>query len=179
VSNILVVCTANQCRSPLAAALLRRALARRNLVHTVLSGGLLEGGEPSPELLVETGRLHGIDLSEHRSRQLSPELLDGADLVLCMTRLHVRDVAVLRPAVWPRAFTLLEFLRQADELAEGSERRPLADLVALAHEGRTTQSLLAADASEDVRDPMGRGREAFEELALILEGATDGVAVHL
>jgi len=179
VSNILVVCTANQCRSPLAAAMLRRALEQRDRSHTVLSGGIIEGGEPSPEELVEVGRLHKIDLSERRSRQLTTELLAGADLVLCMTRLHVRDVAVMHPASWPVAFTLLEYRRRAEELGAAAGELALAERVAMAHEGRTARALLAGDASEDIRDPMGRGFEAFVELGETLATETEAVAALL
>lgn len=176
-SNILVVCTANQCRSPLAAALLRKAVERAGGSHTVLSGGLLEGGEPSPADLVEVARRHGIDLTGHRSRQLTPELLDGADLVLGMTKTHVRDISVMHPKAWPSTFTLREFNRRCEELDLG--RMPLPNLVAAIHEGRTPTSMLAGGREEDISDPMGKGFEAFEELGATLEAETEEAATHL
>jgi protein-tyrosine phosphatase len=176
VSNILVVCTANQCRSPLAAAMLRRSVAARGLEHTVLSGGIIEGGEPSPEMLVEVGLLHDIDLRAHRSRQLTPELLAGADLVLCMTRLHVRDVSVMNPVAWPVTFTMLEFIRRSEELGAGLAALPLADRVAMAHGDRTPGGLLAAGRGEDIPDPMGKGFDAFVTLGETLATEVEAVA---
>ena len=175
----MVVCTANQCRSPLAAAMLRRAIADRGLDHTVLSGGVIEGGEPSPEMLIEVGRSHGIDLTAHRSRQLTPELLEGADLVLCMSRLHVRDVAVLNPVAWPVTFTLLEFIRRVATLPGSIAGLSFDERVAKAHEGRTPTEMLASSRGDDISDPMGQGYEAFVELGQILEVETARVATLL
>ena len=156
--------------------MLRRSLARRGLDHRVLSGGVIEGGEPSPGMLIEVGLRHGIDLSAHRSRQLTSELLDGADLVLCMTRLHVRDVSVMNPLAWPVSFTMIEYLRRTRELGSSITALPLADRVALAHGSRTPGELLAAGRSEDIQDPMGKGVEAFVELAETLALETEAIA---
>ena len=156
--------------------MLRRSLAQRGIEHTVLSGGIIEGGEPSPEMLVEVGLRHGIDLNQHRSRQLTPELLAGADLVLCMTRLHVRDVSVMNPVAWPSTFTVLEFIRRIEELGSALGALSLPDRVAMAHEGRTPGGLLAAGSSEDIADPMGKGFEAFVTLGETLEVEVEAVA---
>ena len=159
--------------------MLRRALADRSLDHTVRSGGIIEGGEPCPEMLVEVGQMHGIDLTAHRSRQLTPELLEGADLVLCMNRLHVRDVAVLNPSAWPVTFTLLEFIRRITTLPGSIAGLSFDERVARAHEGRTPAEMLAQNRSEDISDPMGLGFDAFVELGKILEVETARVATLL
>ena len=61
----------------------------------------------------------GVDLGDHRSRALTRTLLvdEGADLVLTMTREHLRHVAALEPDAWPRAFTLKELVRRSGEVA--------------------------------------------------------------
>lgn len=79
-----MVCAANVCRSPLAEALLRARFARRGC-GVVESAGLaaVEGRPPdatSAALLAE----RGIDISGHRARQLTPDLLAEFDLVLVM-----------------------------------------------------------------------------------------------
>jgi len=93
---VLVVCTANICRSPMAAALLRHALAAqpeplRSL--QVLSAGVsARGGEPVTDHSVTTLKKVGLDISTHVSRPLTQELLDGALVVLCMTESHRNSI---------------------------------------------------------------------------------------
>ena len=156
--------------------MLHRSLLQRGRRHRVLSGGIIEGGEPSPAMLVEVGLRHEIDLTAHRSRQLTAELLEGADLVLCMTRLHVRDVSVMNPVAWPVSFTMVEYVRRTSELGSSVAALPLADRVALAHGSRTPGALLAAGRGEDILDPMGKGMDAFVALADTLAIQTDAVA---
>ena len=90
--TLLVICTANICRSPMAAGLLQHALAAqpeplRSL--KVLSAGVsARPGEPVSENSVVALRKVGIDISHHVSRPLTQELLNRAALVLCMTESH-------------------------------------------------------------------------------------------
>jgi protein-tyrosine phosphatase len=82
--RILIVCTGNICRSPMAEGLLRARLAR--LGHgTVESAGIaaLVGRPAEPHAVAACAR-RGIDISAHRARQLTPELLAAADVVLVM-----------------------------------------------------------------------------------------------
>ena len=88
--NILFVCTGNTCRSPLAAVLARRALEQRGWQHVqVASAGAAaeEGLGASPHAITVAERA-GLDLSSHRSRLLSAELADWADLILVMSPSH-------------------------------------------------------------------------------------------
>lgn len=89
----------NVCRSPMAAALLADRLARRGVRATVESAGLhaLVGRPAEPEAQ-ELLRQRGLDLSAHRARQLTPELLRGFELVLVMEERHERAVHQLVPA---------------------------------------------------------------------------------
>jgi protein-tyrosine phosphatase len=178
-ANILVLCTANQCRSPLAAAMLRRTIAERGLEHKVKSAGLLHGGEPSPEQIVEVAHRHDLDLSAHRSTQATVELLEGADLVLGMTRHHVRDVAVMEPTVWPVAFTMNEWVRRSERVGGKPAGVSVEDWCAMLHEGRTTTEMLAASASDDIVDPMGGTFDDFLLLGTTLAVVVEQVADNL
>jgi protein-tyrosine-phosphatase len=90
--HILVVCTANICRSPMAAGLLQHALAAqpeplRSL--KVISAGLAaRAGERVSENSVLALKKTGIDISGHRSQPVTQELLNGALIVLGMTDSH-------------------------------------------------------------------------------------------
>src|SRR2546427_7830369 len=65
-TSLLVVCHGNICRSPFAAALLRRASARNGV--RVDSAGFLGPGRPPPPEAVAAAARHGVDLSAHRSQ---------------------------------------------------------------------------------------------------------------
>jgi protein-tyrosine-phosphatase len=95
-ANILVVCTANICRSPLAAAELRRRIQGLGLSDwQVDSAGTwaIVPREPS-EHSARVAELNGLDISEHRAQSVSAELLDNADLILCMTANHKESLQV-------------------------------------------------------------------------------------
>lgn len=93
--NLLFVCTGNTCRSPLAEAMARAAAERGRMAADCRSAGIAtRGGAPPSEGSVEAARLRGLDLTGHRSRPLSDELLDWADLVVCMGSSHARAIPV-------------------------------------------------------------------------------------
>jgi protein-tyrosine-phosphatase len=87
--KVLFVCTGNTCRSPFAEALARRELGPAG--HEFSSAGTnAYVGAPCPPEAVEIALAHhGIDLSGHRARQLTPELEADADLVVRL--FHVPD----------------------------------------------------------------------------------------
>ncbi|MFA6133251.1 MAG: L-threonylcarbamoyladenylate synthase [Phycisphaerae bacterium] len=105
---LLFVCTGNTCRSPMAAGLAAKLLADKlhcrpaNLDkygYEVLSAGLWagEGGPVSPEAREAAARL-GADISSHRTRKVTSELIRQADLVFCMTDTHVAEILRLLPS---------------------------------------------------------------------------------
>jgi protein-tyrosine phosphatase len=79
--NILVLCVGNICRSPMAEALLTRALPGRH-VHSAGVGALI-GNEADP-LSVQLMQDVGLDITRHRARQISSVLVAAADLILVM-----------------------------------------------------------------------------------------------
>jgi len=91
------VCTGNVCRSPMAAAILRRLLAERGVegVAVTSAGTTPWDGAPASEGSYLVSLEHGLDLSDHRARQLTTDLVADADLVLGMAAHHVERVAQL------------------------------------------------------------------------------------
>src|SRR3989441_11778707 len=87
--HVLFVCTGNIRRSPLAWSLLERALKDRRLDVTVSSAGTgAWDGAPASEGAYLVGLERGLDLSGHRARLLTRELVEQADLILTMARHH-------------------------------------------------------------------------------------------
>lgn len=89
-THVLLVCTGNICRSPLAEAMLRGELASRGTTDiAVLSAGTgAWDGAPASEGAYLVGLEHELDLSAHRARLLTRDLVQQADLVLTMARHH-------------------------------------------------------------------------------------------
>ena len=107
--KILLVCTGNICRSPLAAALMQRALTDRGASEIDVSsaGTGAWDGAPVSEGAYLVGLEQGLDLSGHRARLLTRELVQESDLVLTMARHHRARVDELGGS--GRVFVLGEF----------------------------------------------------------------------
>lgn len=86
--SILVVCHGNICRSPYLEAVLKRALPDLQ----VASAGLIGPGRPVPVHGRAVASRAGLDLSPHRSRMLSGEVLSQADMVIVMDARQARYV---------------------------------------------------------------------------------------
>lgn len=173
-ATVLVLCSANQCRSPMAAALLTRWLPAPSGPASVRSAGLLEDGllhegeAPPPEAIAALAG-YGLDISLHRSRRVTAADLSAADLVLGMSRAHVRHAVVIAPETWPRAFTLKEMLRRGAQAGPRSPGEPLADWLRRVHEGRERAALLGDSPADDVADPTGGPPEAYADTAALLD----------
>ena len=87
--RIVVTCYGNICRSPYAAATLRRKLDQAGLHDVVVeSAGLYGPDRPAHEQAAALARARGLDLGLHRSRLFDESDAADADLVLAMTRSH-------------------------------------------------------------------------------------------
>src|SRR5213076_938070 len=120
-TKILLVCTGNICRSPLAAALLQRALTERGVEGMDVSsaGTGAWDGAPVSEGAYLVGLERGLDLSAHRARLLTRELVDQADLILTMARHHRARVDELGGE--SHVFVLGEYAGREGDEAEVSD----------------------------------------------------------
>jgi protein-tyrosine phosphatase len=169
--QLLFVCTANQARSPIAAAIAQREFASRGVVARVESRGThAVDGAPALEYAVAVMRAEGVDLSEHRSRLVDLPDLDRSDLVLTMTRAHLRHLATLQPAAFPRLFPLRELVdRVRGENARRDET--MSAWVARVGHGRKAADLLDDDPRLDVEDPAGCELDVYVALVRELANA--------
>jgi protein-tyrosine phosphatase len=157
----------------MAEALLRHRLAGMGVEATVGSAGLLRPDQPASGHGVDILRERGLDMTAHRSRTMSRELLRSSDLIVAMAREHVREAVVLDPALWPRTFTLKELVRRGEAIGSRRPGEPLADWLARARLGRRIADLTGASPADDVADPYGGPRPAYERMAAELDDLLD------
>lgn len=126
--SVLLVCTGNSCRSPMAQGFLEKLLLASE--RPILQPKGLEnkvGGEvPSPILVWAAGTIssawggptpeairvmdtYGIDISSYTSTLLSKDLIDQSDLILVMAERHKRKIIDMEPGASERVFLLKEF----------------------------------------------------------------------
>ena len=120
--RILVVCTANVCRSPTTALLLQRGLDRARLGSQVELRTAGTSVSPfsgyCPTVAEVIGPTAGGLLDRHRSRPLDRDAVEAADLVLVMEREHRGRVVTIAPSASARTFTLREAAALAGALRQ-------------------------------------------------------------
>jgi protein-tyrosine phosphatase len=115
---VLLVCTGNTCRSPMAEVLARRLLAERLKCDIneldergliVMSAGLsaIPGSRPSPEAVAVMNHM-GLPMNDHESRLLTDQLVRHADVIWTMTAAHRHTIV----HHWPDAASRTQLLRQ-------------------------------------------------------------------
>ena len=124
--EVLFICTANQFRSPFAAACFQRRPAQNSTPgdwRVGSAGTWIGSGFPAHPAAQHEARQHGLDLSGHLSREVSAELLESADLVIVMEKGHLEALS----------FEFPTFRDHVVLLAEVAGEVPLVDVVDPAH----------------------------------------------
>src|SRR5690554_3034041 len=114
-NRILVVCTGNICRSPVAEAMLRQALPGRQLSSAGLGALVGHGVEPTARSLAEAD---GLDVASHQARQLTSEMLQQADLVLVMSHGQRRAVGDIAPEALGKTMLIGRWLPDEPEIPD-------------------------------------------------------------
>ena len=114
--NILFVCSGNTCRSAMAAAIMDKIVQERDLNIRIESAGVFAyDGESASENAVEALKKYDIDLSYHRSKSVTEDLINQCDLILTMTAAHKQALA---PFALDKVFTLCEYVGAAGDISD-------------------------------------------------------------
>lgn len=114
----MVICHGNVCRSPYAAAALRRSLATSSPAVRVESAGFIGPDRAPPPEALASAADRGSDMSDHRSQLITPELLDASDLILVMNPAQAVAIAEKRPGAAGRVLVLGDLDPRPFALAE-------------------------------------------------------------
>jgi protein-tyrosine-phosphatase len=147
--HVLLVCSGNTCRSPLAAVMLTARLAEESDLGTITvssAGTSAWDGSPASEGSYLVALERGLDLSTHRARMLTTNQVQQADLILTMTAAPASRVADLGGAT--KVATMSEFAGQ-----EGG--------------------------GQDVPDPFGGDVESYRATAELMSGLIEAIVVRL
>ncbi len=173
-ASILVVCTGNVCRSPLAEGFLREALIARaagSSIDVTSAGTMGWDGSAADRFSVEAGEERGIDISGHVARGFSTSDVRDADLVLGMAPEHVEAVVRDVPEATDKTFTLKGFVRLLEALPPSGSGDPASVLVVrvLDADALRRSGFDGDPGDEDIADPLGRPLDVFRTVATELD----------
>ena len=165
---LIILCTANQFRSPIAAGLVRRLAADVPVdVRSVAAVGR-DGRRALPQA-VELAAQRGLDLGAHRSHALRHGELEDADLVLGFEQAHVAAAVVDGGAARERSFTMPDFVALAETADAPRVTEPVARARGVVKAAATLRSSASTAVVTELADPIGGPERGYREAALALE----------
>jgi protein-tyrosine phosphatase len=196
--TVLLVCTGNICRSPLAEQLLRARFAAAGIpgvIHSAGTGALV--GYPMTSEAALLSRRYGGDPSRHTARQLTPHLIETADLILTATRQHRGYTVSLVPRALRHTFSLNQFARliaafettHPNSAAETAEAAGTAEIARTAETAGTLRAYVADIAAtrgivppamravdDDIVDPYRQSQAIYDEAGNAIDSAVATIA---
>ena len=119
--QLLIVCTANICRSPMAAALIQDRLDKAGLADQVSvrsAGVFAQPGYAAAPAMVSRLAARNLDISQHSSAPLTSSDIASADLIVVMEEAHRQAIFYRAPHLLYKVFRLSELAGKHVDLAD-------------------------------------------------------------
>ncbi|WP_372498040.1 arsenate reductase/protein-tyrosine-phosphatase family protein [Sinomonas terrae] len=161
--TVLMICSGNLCRSPIAEQLLRTRTIGYPL-RVCSAGVIAEEGAAMPKEAAAVSRMYGGEPDGHRAQLLTEGHLRSADLVLTAARSHRRSVVQILPSMSRRTFTINEFARLIAAVPLSELSRP-SDPARLVEAARALRGFVPPPENEyddDLEDPYRQPFEVYE-----------------
>ena len=142
------------------AALLSAAVETRGLDVLVESAGFLFHDEEATPVVVDIMGERGFDISGHRSRKVTAEIVNAADLIVAMERRHVRDLALLADDAVARIDTLGGLVARL----QGVDGESPAERISAATAPRVANDMLGRG-TDEIADPFGKSKRVNRQTA--------------
>ena len=132
---LVFICTGNVCRSPMAEGLLRSALSEYDEIQVESAGLGAVVGHPADDHALALMKELGEDISAHRARQIHPDMVKDADLVLVMEAGHKRAIDDADPTARGKVYRLGEWQNRDIDDPYRQPRAAFADALEDIQEG--------------------------------------------
>ena len=114
-NKILVVCVGNICRSPTGERVLQKLLPNKE----VASAGIAAEksrliGKPADETAILIASENGVDVENHQSQQVTPQLCAQYDLILVMEKGHLEALTQISPEARGKTMLFGQWIGQKD-----------------------------------------------------------------
>jgi sulfate adenylyltransferase len=169
--RVLFVCTANICRSPYLELRARQLLGPESGVEVSSAGTHGFDAEPVSDTMDAEFARFATETEAFRSRPVTGDLIDDADLVLTAAAAHRTRLLEERPAAFRKIFTLGQFVASAQAAHPSLHGR---DLIAALANRR-----VPASPDHDIADPYRRGPDEARRAAATMEGMLDVLVTRL
>ncbi len=164
--RVLMVCTGNTCRSVMAKGLMEKFAAEAGLELQIQSAGLAAfGGDPATEPTERALEPYGVAVTEHRSRRLQVPILEEADVIFVMTRVHREQLLAMFGSEYAdRVHVLLEYAGALDSSAENPGQRQ-------ENSGRNSNN----HTDMDIADPFGGSAAEYQRAVADIAAAVQRI----